>query len=132
MSDAPEAFLAALPEPKQAELRTLDALIRKLLPELRVVVQGHFLAYGPFHYRYASGREGDSARLSLAATAAGLSLYVNCVDEKGYLAEQVGKRLGKASVGKSCIRFKKLADLDRPELEALLLKAGRMKGAGEI
>ena len=50
-------------------------------------------------------------------------MYVSAVDRKGrYLAEQAKTKLGKASVGKSCIRFKKLADLDIDALRDVLTK----------
>ncbi len=127
----PDAYLDAQPEPKRSELRTLDALIQACCPELARVMAGSMIGYGPYHYRYASGREGDSARVCLAANKTGLSVYVAVMDGDSYLPEQAGKRLGKASVGKSCIRVKKLADLDLAVLEEVLRRAAGMKGIGE-
>lgn len=132
MGLTPEAYLDAQPEPKRSELRQLDALIRACAPEWKRVMAGSMLGYGPYHYRYESGREGDSARICLAANKTGISLYVAVMDQGGYLAEQAGKRLGKASVGKSCIRFKRLEDLDLKVLEALLKRAATLKGIGEV
>jgi hypothetical protein len=44
--------------------------------------------YGPFHYRYASGREGDAHRIAVAARKTGISLYVLALTDGGeYLAE---------------------------------------------
>ena len=128
----PDAFLEAQPEPKRSELRQLDGLIRRCVPVWKRVMAGAMLGYGPYHYRYASGTEGDSARIGLAANKTGISVYVSVADEGGYLAEQAGKRLGKASVGKACIRFKRLADLDLGVLEEVLRKASMLKAIGEV
>jgi hypothetical protein len=81
---------------------------------------GGMLGYGPFHYRYASGREGDACKLSIANNASYISLYCFAVDAEGYVAERYVDRLPKASIGKSCVRFKKLADLDEKALVALI------------
>jgi hypothetical protein len=113
----PAEYIAAADEAKRADLRALHELIRKTLPELKPCMVHGMIGYGPYHYKYASGREGDTARVALASNKTGFSVYVSAVDQKGrYLAEQAKAKLGKASVGKSCIRFKKLADL---ELDAL-------------
>ena len=116
----PEEYLAQLGEPRQSELRALDALIRKTVPKLTPFLHSGMLAYGPFHYKYASGREGDWFKLGLASNARYISLYACAADEQGYVAERYKEKLPKASIGKSCVRFKKLADLDPKTLRALL------------
>lgn len=77
----------------------------------------------PTTTRYASGREGDWAILGLASNKQAISLYVSAGDGKRYLAETYADRLGKANVGKSCIRFKRLDDLDRSALVELIGEA---------
>jgi hypothetical protein len=84
------------------------------------------LGYGRFHYRYTSGREGDASLVALSSRKAYISLYVLSADENGYLAEQYAARLPKASIGKSCIRFKRADDIDLDVLRELLATAGRM------
>jgi hypothetical protein len=88
------------------------------------------IGYGPYHYRYESGREGDSARVALASNKTGFSVYISCVDDKGWLAEQAKAKLGKASVGKSCIRFKRLGDIHLDALGDLLARSKTAKAAG--
>ena len=78
------------------------------------------LGYGPFHYRYASGREGDACKLAIASNASSISLYCFASDAEGYVAERYADRLPKAHVGKSCVRFKKVADLEEEALVALI------------
>jgi hypothetical protein len=84
------------------------------------------LGYGRFHYRYKTGREGDASLVALASRKQYISLYVLCADENGYLAERYVERLPKASIGRSCVRFKRVADIDLGVLRELLADAGRI------
>jgi Domain of unknown function (DU1801) len=90
------------------------------------------LGYGRIHYRYASGREGETCLIGLAARKHGISLYVNAADEDGYMAETWASRLGKVNVGKSCIRAKRADDIDRKELAGLLRAAASSGGIGIV
>jgi uncharacterized protein DUF1801 len=129
----PDQYIAKIDdEPKRAEVRRLHALIRKTLPSFEPGVFGTMLGYGKYHYRYPSGREGVSYRVALASTKTGISVYVCAVDERGWLAEQAKDRLGKASVGKSCIRFKRLADIDLAALTNVLKRARTVLPPGAI
>lgn len=125
-------FLAGMSERNRVEAKRVHALIRKTAPTLNPGVMSGMLGYGKFHYRYATGREGDTALLALADRAGGLSLYVNCVAGDRYLAEKYAKRLGKVSVGKSCIRFRKLDDLDVAALAALIREATAIGGTAKV
>ena len=118
--ETPAEYLAAVDELRRPDIEALDALIRTHAPELEPVMMGGMLGYGPFHYRYASGREGDACTLSVASNASYISLYCFAADAKGYVAERYADRLPKARIGKSCVRFKRLADLDESALVALI------------
>jgi hypothetical protein len=112
-----------------SDLDRLDALIRETLPDF----EAHGHNYGPFHYRYESGREGDAYRVSLAERKHGISLYVLALTDDGrYLAESWADRFPKANVGKSCVRFKRLDDLDEDALRELLAEAGRRPAPGAV
>ncbi len=127
-----DAYIDGLPEPRRDDVRRLDAIIRETLPEAEPGMERGMLGYGPYHYRYASGREGDSHLISLASRKAGLSLYVSSADGEAYLAERYADRLGKVDVGKSCVRFRTLDDLDLEALRALLREAGERGGAAAV
>ena len=116
----PAEYIAALDEPRKSDIAALDALIRKLAPKLEPFIQSGILAYGPFHYKYASGREGDWFRIGLASNKNYISLYICAADETGYIAEHYKEALPKASIGKSCVRFKRLSDLDQAALKKLI------------
>jgi hypothetical protein len=116
-----------LEEPRRAEIQQLHDLIREVAPELEVEQAGKdMIGYGPFHYRYASGREGDAHLLALSPRKNYISLYVLCTADGAYLAESYKERLPKASIGKSCVRFKRPSDIDLGELRALLAEAVRL------
>lgn len=119
-AETPEDYIAQLDEPRRSQIAALHALIRKTVPRLKPFIQSGMLAYGPFHYRYASGREGDWFRIGVASNKSYISLYACAADERGYVAERYKKKLPRASIGKSCVRFKKLEDLDQAALKALL------------
>ncbi len=123
-SSTPARYLASLPAARRTELKTLHAAIRKAAPRLKpYMAYADMIGYGPYRYRYASGREGDASIIALSSRAQYISLYV-CGNRDGkYLAEVAASRLGKVSVGNVCIRFKKLTDLNLPVALELVREA---------
>ena len=130
--ETPAEYIAAVDDKRRSDIAALDALIRKHAPKLEPVIMGGMLGYGPFHYRYASGREGDACKLSIASNASYISLYCFAADARGFVAGRYVDRLPKASIGKSCVRFKKLADLDEKALVALINETAKMSLRGLI
>jgi hypothetical protein len=61
----PAEYIAAVEDERRSDIAALDALIRKHAPDLEPVIMDGMLGYGPFHYRYASGGEGDACKLSM-------------------------------------------------------------------
>jgi Domain of unknown function (DU1801) len=91
------------------------------VPQLEPTMDFGMLGYGKYHYRYPSGREGDWMLVAVASNKNYISLYVTAAaPDGGYLAETYKEQLPKASIGKSCIRFKRLGDVDQEVLERLL------------
>ena len=133
-ADTPERYLAELDEPRRSDMTRLHELIRETLPELEPeMALSAGIGYGRFHYRYASGREGDAHHIGLASRKHGISLYVLCESEDGgYLAERYVDRLPRADIGRSCIRFRRLEHVDVDVLRELLTEAGRLKPAGAV
>ena len=123
----PAEYIAQVDAARRDDIAALDKLIRKAAPKLEPVIQNGMLGYGPFHYKYASGREGDACRLSIASNASYISLYALATDGDRYVAEKYKAQLPKAKIGKSCVRFKKLADLDKEALESLIKETARTK-----
>src|SRR5262249_48918469 len=122
----PAEYIAAVDDKRRSDIAALDALIRTHAPKLEPVIMNGMLGYGPFHYRYPSGREGDACKLSIASNASYISLYCSAADERGYVAERYVERLPKASIGKTCVRFRKLTELDEQALVALIEETATM------
>ena len=115
----PREYISSLAEPRKSELTSLNKLIQKVTGLKPAMVSG-MLGYGKFHYTYASGREGDWCSVALASQKNYISLYACMTDGNSYIAESYKSKLPKASIGRSCIRFKKLADVDTKVLADLL------------
>ena len=119
----PDAWLAALDDDRRPQLEALDARIRTLAPALPRYVDHGFLSYGRYTYRYASGREGEWMCLALASNKQYISLYVSPTPIEPYAA-----RLPKANLGKGCIRFKRVEDLDPAVLDEVIGAAAANHG----
>jgi hypothetical protein len=123
--ETPEAYIERLDEPRKSEIVRIHQLIRKTVPKLEPHICNGMIGYGPFHYKYPSGREGDWFRIGLASNKAYISLYACAADDKGYVAERYKKKFPRASIGKSCVRFKRLDDLDLAALKQLLRETAK-------
>jgi hypothetical protein len=111
-AENPEDYIAQIDEPRRGEIQQLHDLIRAIAPDLEPHIEAGMLGYGHYHYRYPSGREGDWFPVGLASQKRYISVYVCGVRDGRYVAESNAPRMPKANVGKSCIRFKRLADMD--------------------
>ena len=128
----PAQYLANLPEERRVVVEVVHKAIVKASPALKPCIVHGMLGYGKFHYKYESGREGDTAVVALASQKAHFSLYILGESDGGTLPEKNQSRLGKVSVGKSCIRFKKLEDLNLAVAMELVKEAARLrKEAGD-
>ncbi|MEO5720830.1 MAG: DUF1801 domain-containing protein [Chthoniobacterales bacterium] len=123
----PRQYIASLPAEKRTTVQALHDAIQQAAPALAPHLYAGMLGYGSYHYIYASGREGDCAVVALASQKNYFSLYMCAVENGEYLVEKNKARLGKVSVGKSCIRFKKLEDLELEVALELVKKASRLK-----
>ncbi len=74
------------------------------------------IGFGSYHYKYASGHEGDAMLIGFSPRKAEFSLYVSAPGNEN---KSLLEKLGKYKMGKSCIYFKKLSDLDLGTLEKL-------------
>jgi hypothetical protein len=132
MAADPSPYLDTLDEPRRSDVARLHELVHATLPELEVHATDQRLGYGPFHYRYATGREGDDFHVSIVSRKTGVSLYVLSTTGDRYVPELFADRLPKASVGKSCVRMKRIDDVDAGVLAELLKKAGEHPPAGAV
>jgi hypothetical protein len=82
---------------------------------------GKIIGYGTYHYSYASGREGDWMKIGLANNKQYISVYVCAFRDGKAVPEFYIDQLPKASIGRSCIRFKQVSDIDLHVLKQVIL-----------
>ncbi len=112
------AHIAALEnEQQQADCTELVSLFRKATKHTPAMWGASIIGFGSYHYKYESGREGDMCATGFAARKNDLVVYLVA---SGANQNELLSRLGKHKLGKSCLYFKKLADIDTKVLEALI------------
>ena len=77
------------------------------------------IGFGSYHYKYASGHEGDAPMIGFSPRKSQFSLYVYSQTPK---SEALLKDLGKYKMGKACIYFKKLEDINIDVVEQLAME----------
>jgi len=128
----PKQYIESLPEDRREIIQVVYDMVRKAAPELEPHIMSGMIGFGTYHYKYASGREGDWMIIGLASQKNYVSLYVCCATPQGYLAEVHKDQLGKVSVGKSCIRFKKLEDLNLAVAVELVAESAKLYRDGKL
>ncbi|MFD0364281.1 DUF1801 domain-containing protein [Nocardia sp. GCM10030253] len=121
---------------REPELRALDAVVRSSAPSFEpVLTEGmgtSLLGYGLMPYQTKSMKEpSEWPVVALAARKNYVSLYISAVQDGEYVAVRYADRLGKVDVGKSCIRFKRLDDLNLDTVREILADLERRSLAGE-
>jgi uncharacterized protein YdhG (YjbR/CyaY superfamily) len=82
------------------------------VPKLEPFIHSGMLAYG---------REAKWFRIGVASNANAISLYVPCAES---VVERYKEALPKARLGKCCVRFKRMSDLDQAALKKLIREGG--------
>lgn len=121
-------YMAMLPPERKQIIEAIDRVIKKEAPTLKQRFAYNMLGYGNFKYKNSRGEELDWPKVSLASQKNYISLYICALQDGRYIAEQHKDELGKVSVGKSCIRFKKLEDLNIDGLKKVIKLAEKSPG----
>lgn len=121
-----EEYIDLIEDPKRkADINELYKILRKLAPKEKPNITSGMIGFGLYPYKTKSGREGEWPLFLLASQKNYISFYVCAADGNEYLAEKYKKGFPKASIGKSCIRFKKIDDIDLKKLEELIIAANK-------
>lgn len=120
-----DEFIAAVEHPgKREDAAVLDALFRKVTGAEPRMWGPTIVGYGRYHYRYASGHEGDMCRAGFSPRKAKHSLYISCScggEREEAEFEALLARLGKHARGNGgCLYVNKLADVDLAVLEEMI------------
>lgn len=121
-------YLEQIPPDRRKTIDFLHDFIQKVAPTLKPHFAYNMLGYGKFKYKNYKKEIIDWPTLSLANQKNYISLYVCAIDGKEYVAEKYKVKLGKVSVGKSCIRFKKVEDLNLDTLKEVIKFAEKQPG----
>lgn len=85
-------------------------------------IEGNMIGYGRYHYKYASGREGDWFVTGFSPRKQNLTIYIMPgFSEYGELLAVLGKH----KTAKSCLYINKLADVDLSVLRTLISQSVR-------
>ena len=111
-------------ERRRADAGRLVALMREVTGEEPAVWPGGIIGFGTYHYRYETGREGDTVKVGFAARASALVLY-GLIRRYGLGADDfedkdLFDRIGTYTTGKGCLYLKYLDDVDLEVLKALI------------
>lgn len=116
-----DAFVDAVDdEHKRADCQAVAELMADITGAEGVMWGSSIVGFGSYHYRYASGREGDFFEAGFSPRKRALTIYVMA----GFAEyDDLLARLGKHSTGKSCLYVKRLADIDLDVLREMLIQS---------
>ncbi|MEM7432064.1 MAG: DUF1801 domain-containing protein [Pseudomonadota bacterium] len=111
-------FMASIDDPKKrADAKKVAAMMRAATGKRAKMWGSTIVGYGSYHYKYASGREGDFMITGFSPRKANLTVYIM----PGFKTfAPLMKKLGKYTTGKSCLYIKKLDDVDEKVLKKLI------------
>jgi hypothetical protein len=126
-----DRYISEQPRTKSEELLELHGRVLRLSPNCRLwfldgrnddgkVVSNPNIGYGAQTSKYANGETRDFYRIGLSANTTGISVYVMGLEDKKYLSETYGAKLGKAKVTGYCIKFRSLGDINIDVLEEMI------------
>lgn len=115
--DIPE-FLSKVEEPqKREDCFTLLELMKEETGEEPQYWHNNMVGFGQYHYRYATGTEGDWFLTGFSPRKQSLTIYIMAGFER---YDELMTNLGKYKTGKSCLYVKRLSDIDQKILRELV------------
>jgi hypothetical protein len=121
---AVETFIGSIADAeRQADCRAIAALMSEVTGEEPRMWGASIVGFGRYHYRYASGREGDSLLTGFSPRKPNITLYLF------YGADQhtdLLPLLGNPKLGKGCLYLRRLAGVDQDALRELIRRSVEM------
>jgi len=118
-------FLALVPDERRGEARRLCALMQEVTGEPPAMWGTSIIGFGGYHYRYPSGREGDSPLASFSPRRQHVVIYLIGGFESRH--QSVLARLGPHKTGKGCLYIKHLDQVDQDALRQLIERSARVR-----
>lgn len=114
------AFLDAVGDPeRKKDAKKVLALMKEVTKEKPMMWGASIVGFGSYHYKYASGQEGDWMITGFSPRKQFLTIYIM----PGYSFppyQDILERLGPHKLGKSCLYIKRLSDIHLPSLKKLI------------
>jgi hypothetical protein len=104
-------------EQQRADCADLIALLTKITGQPAVMWGPSIVGFGSYRYTYESGHSGEAPLVGFAIRGRDLVIYLLPEDDE---QKALLSKLGPHKMGKSCLYFKRLADLDRSVLRKLV------------
>ena len=121
---AVEQFIESVePISKREDAKILLEVFERVTGESPAMWGPTIIGFGSYHYKYESGREGDSMRSGFSPRKAKHSLYFMgryCDEATGKKVDGLLEKMGKHKTGASCVYVNKLADIDLAVLEEII------------
>lgn len=115
-------FIHAVESPKKREdAFALKKMMEELTGEPAVMWGPSIIGFGSYHYKYASGHEGDAPIVGFSPRKAALSLYLLSCEQQEF--EPLLEQLGKYKRAVACLYANKLSDLNEDILRELIVKS---------
>lgn len=102
---------------QRADCEELMALLKKITQQPAKMWGPSIVGYGSYRYTYESGHTGEAPLAGFAIRGRELVVYLLAEDDR---QKTLLAKLGKHKMGRSCLYFKQLADLDKSVLEQLV------------
>jgi len=114
-----DGYIAAIDdESRRKDCEALAKLMAKATKQQPKMWGTSIVGFGSYHYKYESGREGDSCLTGFSSRKADISVYL-MASFSGH--DELLSRLGKHKMGKGCLYIRKLSDVDLKVLEHLVV-----------
>lgn len=111
-------FISAVEnETRRKDCQALIEIMRQITKEEPTMWGPSIVGFGKYHYKYASGHEGDCCVTGFSPRKADLTLYIMSGFTK---YSELTKTLGKHKTGKVCLYIKSLEDVHLPTLKKLI------------
>lgn len=105
-------------ESRRKDCQALAKLMTKATKQKPLMWGTSIVGFGSYHYKYDSGREGDSCLTGFSSRKGAISVYL-MASFPGH--DELLSKLGKHKMGKGCLYINKLSDVDLKVLEQLVV-----------
>lgn len=123
-----DSFIKRLPDPQTREdCSTIVKLMKEATHSQPRMWGTAIVGFGTRRIQYAGGREADWPLIAFSPRKQNLTLYIMSGSDSH---AELLKKLGKHSVGRSCLYIKRLADIDLPTLKKLIRESVKQKKRG--